>query len=285
MDTGEVAPLTRNAEAVRELEADTELMPPFRAGRGAGEPPDTRIGRTSQLFHIGPDKAGVERPHATKLMRITPREVVALGEEAETREVLVGQDDEAVRSLKQASVSRIALDTGARSCVATVYAVVNRLRESRRADQVFNLDVEVVRRQREPRDKARLKDYTERNRVGLFRRKGPVAAEQPIILVRRVGSNIAVLCGGHACELTLSESRGWRVDAGTGDGARIDRTRQAERGREEQLDHVRGPDRAVVCCTEADVADRGELECKLVRIGLEAVVGAGAVHFVIGITI
>src|SRR5205823_14547371 len=114
----------------------------------------------------------------------------------------------------------------------------------------------------------------------LLRCESAVAAEQAIVLVGRIGVDVAELGRRYTRQLALSQGR-----AGTGTGARIDGARKAERRREEQLDDVRRANRAVVRGTEADVADRRELGRDLVRVDLEAVVDACSVNLIVGITV
>ena len=153
-------------------------------------------------------------------MVVAAREVEALGEQSQTGEVLVGQDHLASRSLPQRPIGRIALDPGTGRRVAGE-AVGERLRKARRADHILDLDVEIVRCQREPRDEARLHDHAGRVGVGTFRRQIAVAAEQTVVLVGRVGSDVAILGRGNPGKLTLSQGCGGGVDAGRRDGARI----------------------------------------------------------------
>ena len=54
-------------------------------------------------------------------------------------------------------------------------------------------DVEIVDRDSKARNEARLQDDAQRVGVGRFRRQVGVAAEEAVILVGRVGSDVAVL--------------------------------------------------------------------------------------------
>ena len=87
-------------------------------------------------------------------MRIATIDIEALG--PLTTNVGVGRFDEAVNSAEQLSVVRVAMDLRAEEWIARRKALAENGLEAERADQVFNLDVEIVDAEGEPRNPPRL---------------------------------------------------------------------------------------------------------------------------------
>src|SRR5262249_39671543 len=102
----------------------------------------------------GPDIAGGERSKPAHPMGIATVDVEALGPEA--ADVGVGRLDESGGGQPQRAVGRDAVDLRTEERVAACEALADDRLEAQRADQSFDLDVEVVDGHREPRDPARL---------------------------------------------------------------------------------------------------------------------------------
>jgi hypothetical protein len=149
---------------------------------------------------------------------------------------------------------------------AEAHAPVKHLLEPERTDDVLHLDVEVVGRERQTRNEPGLDNHARRERVGLFRLEVRIAAEQALVLGRRVRRDVAVLrrsnAGWGKAERALLGRR-LRNARRKVVSARIDAAGQTERLREEQLDDVRRANRPVVASTEPDILDRGEVRLDL----------------------
>src|SRR6185369_11587123 len=108
--------------------------------------------------------------------------------------------------------------------------------------------------------------------VSLFRSQAWIAADQSIVLVRRVGVDAAKLARGNAGVGTLRRSKAVDQPADRRTGAAVDRAAETDRLRCKQFDNVRSTDRAVVARAGQDIRDRGQARLDLVRVGAEVVV-------------
>src|SRR4051812_9077571 len=296
LDLVEVAPLTRNAEAVRKGEAGTELVPPLRIRRrersrrtgGAGRSEEAgaiiatvetkdagvKSGVEDQLLGQRCDEAQVQRAHARELVSIGAVEVEAVRLKSTDIDGL--KRDKAARQVEQRA-SDVTVDETAEARIARQTAARQHTVERQCADEVLYLDVEVIDGEGEARDPARLQHDADRVRIGLFRREVHVAGELRVVLIGRVEVDGAVLCRSQARVRALRHS-----EHGGCAGAEVRAARQAQTSRTEQFSDVRRPDSAVVAGAQPDVADRGEFRRDLVAVRREA---AAAVDLVVGVAI
>ena len=120
----------------------------------------------------------------------------------------VGEQVLNVPGLSQDAAVGIAMDTAAGGRIARDAALDKGEVGLRLLNGIVDLDVEPVDQEAQPRDHSRLQGDAEREGVGLFRLQIRIAADEAVVLIRRIVIDEAVLRGRHVGSGALRRREG-----------------------------------------------------------------------------